>query len=255
MIFLDGEFAVYGQIHRFVLAGREEHGEFHHGVVEGIDPHVGAVLVGGKHLFQQRRKLHFAPGAAQFYVREYFLDIRNAARQLLHFPDALVHRFQTLVDERIGFVQAVFKRCGKFFVHCLAYLFQIFGVLLAHVFDLAREHARNIVQALFGQAVQFVHFCLHARQLRALVLCRIFGKALHILRVVFGEVPDLIQFLFESVRVVRSAPARRKKFYFIVNDDRHDQRERAHRDGDRRKYFRHDYISPDSSSRFASCKR
>ena len=200
-VFFGGELAVDGQQGAFALARRQEHRIFHHGVLVGVQMHVGAVLRRGKHLRQQRLQLHLAPGAAQLHVGEHLFDVRHAPRQLLHLADALIHRFQPLVDDGITLLQPVFEGGRELFVHSFAHFGEGGGVLLVHVPHLARHRPLQLGQPPLGGGVQRFQPRRHGLQVAALPLGDEFQPVAHIVRALRRRIVGAKDQLFQARKV------------------------------------------------------
>jgi len=80
-------------------------------------------------LFEERRQLDFAPGAAGLDVAQYPLEVADARSQRLHFAKAPMHLFETVADQLEGFAEALLE-CGvQLFVHGAAHLLELAGIV------------------------------------------------------------------------------------------------------------------------------
>jgi len=172
LVVLDGELGIDRQPDDFVFVGALA-GELD-GKLDALAPvlrgHVGCELVGIEDLLEHGPELHFAPGASCLHVREDFLEVADTCGKGLHFAQTLVHLLKALAHLPEGIAQALIQCALELFVHGLAHLLELFGIVCLDSLELVLYRNSDRLQFLFIGFRQLADLGGHCLELRFLPL-------------------------------------------------------------------------------------
>ena len=154
-----GELGVDGQPHRAAVRAGHPDGVLHPLGAARNGGHIGVVLFRGKDLFQNGSQLDLTQNTAGLHTGKHLFQPAHISGKVLHFAKTLVHLFQLVVHRLEAFGHPLLQRILQLFVHRMADLVQLLGVLglqgshalgkgAAHLFQLAGVGGFQPLQAL-----------------------------------------------------------------------------------------------------------
>ena len=154
-----GELGVDGQPDRAAVRAGHPDGVLHPLGAARNGGHVGVVLFRGQDFFQNGPQLDLAQDAAGLHAGKHLLQAAHIGGKILHLAQALVHLLQLVVDCLEALGHPLLQGVLQLFVHRMADLVQLLGVLglqgshalgkgAAHLFQLAGVGGFQPLQAL-----------------------------------------------------------------------------------------------------------
>ena len=102
-------------------------------------------MLRAQNLLEEALQSDFSPVASLFDVGENAVEVAHLCSELLHLAEALLHAFQPVADLLERGLHPLFQGLGELLVHGGAHPFELFLVVIAHLFQLRLHLAAHTV--------------------------------------------------------------------------------------------------------------
>ena len=144
-VVLEGELGVHGEIDLLVGLPRHDDGEVHRLLRTRREAELHLVLLRAQDLLEEALQSDFSPVASLFDVGEDAVEVAHLCSELLHLAETFLHAFQPVADLLERGLHPLFQGLGELLVHGGTHPFELFLVVIAHLFQLRLHLAAHTV--------------------------------------------------------------------------------------------------------------